>query len=93
MSRTDGKIDRHSQLVRSPEALDAYAALTVALLEAPDGSVPCQEEPDGFTADRAEERAQAAILCQSCPVLDLCAAYAETAKERFGIWGGEDRTR
>ena len=49
MSRTDGKIDGRSQLVRSPEALDAYASLTVALLETPDGSVPCQEEPDGFT--------------------------------------------
>lgn len=28
-------------------------------------------------------------VCQACPVLDACKAYAREHREPFGVWGGE----
>lgn len=43
-----------------------------------------------------EEQAAAARACLDCPVMVLCDAYASTAGERWGVWGGvteKDRRR
>lgn len=32
---------------------------------------------------------QAAALCASCPVFDLCAAYAKVGHPAWGVWGGK----
>ena len=56
-------------------------------------SVPCWADPDAFLSDSSAMRAEAARACGRCPVRALCGEYAETADERFGVWGGEDRTK
>jgi WhiB family redox-sensing transcriptional regulator len=33
-----------------------------------------------------EQRAQA--ICGRCPVLDPCAAFAQSTSQSFGVWGG-----
>ncbi|MGM0697045.1 MAG: WhiB family transcriptional regulator [Actinomycetota bacterium] len=49
-------------------------------------------DPDAFLSDSSAMRAEAARACRRCPVRALCGEYAETADERFGVWGGQDRT-
>lgn len=56
-------------------------------------SVPCWADPDAFLSDSSAMRAEAARACGRCPVRALCGEYAETADERFGVWGGKDRTK
>jgi len=77
-------------LWRPPSA--AYVALLDAIGQL-DGLVPCRLEPDLWTSEDAEERAEAALRCQPCPVLAEC-HRAATARPRvtFGVWGGRDRT-
>jgi hypothetical protein len=43
-----------------------------------------------FTAEQLtpEQRAYCASICATCPVLDLCDAYAATANVKAGYWGG-----
>lgn len=45
---------------------------------------------DVFTADRLSDEARAACasICASCPVADLCGAYATEAKVDSGYWAG-----
>jgi hypothetical protein len=38
------------------------------------------------------DRRQAAAMCTDCPVFDPCGQAAEERDERFGVWGGVDRT-
>jgi len=56
-------------------------------------SVPCWAEPEASLSDSSATRAEAARACRRCPVRALCGEYAETADERFGVWGGEGRTK
>ena len=37
-------------------------------------------------------RAEAIMVCLSCPVLELCREESLASQERFGIWGGWDET-
>ena len=56
--------------------------------------LPCVRNADvDWHSDHARERRLAAYLCvtESCPLLEACNAYAERARERFGVWGGIDR--
>lgn len=53
---------------------------------------PCQRDPSGFLADDADARAEGVGRCLACPVRRLCGAYATAAAERFGVWGGRDRS-
>lgn len=48
---------------------------------------------DLWTSDVAEERAHAVAMCAGCPVLTECGEAARANDERFGVWGGADRTR
>lgn len=52
--------------------------------------VKCQEEPDLFFSDKISDKLLAKDICSSCPFKSSCFASAVEAKERFGIWGGED---
>lgn len=64
-----------------------------ALVLAADGA-PCHgPHADRWTSDDLEDRTAAAYQCAGCPAMDLCAAYAELAGERFHVWAGVDRTR
>ena len=57
------------------------------------GQVPCENAPDLFFGDAEDEAytynpAYAKSLCLACPVLELCAKYALSAAEPYGVWGG-----
>jgi Transcription factor WhiB len=56
---------------------------------------PCGDLATGhlWLSEINAERAQAAILCHGCPVQLECWAAAVARDERFGVWGGVDRTR
>lgn len=81
---------------RFPQLSDEAEALLRELAEAartaPD-SVACHAHPDAFTSEFATERERATRLCQGCPIRDLCGRYAAAARERWGVWGGADRTK
>lgn len=46
-----------------------------------------------WLSEDAAERALAATWCAGCPVLAECRDAAAANGERFGVWGGVDRTR
>ena len=60
------------------------------------GGVVCEQVPhifypeDSFGSDQSywEERKLAIKICSQCPVQKLCADYAMTAREMYGMWGG-----
>lgn len=37
---------------------------------------------------RIRREAKAKAICRCCPVLAQCRAYALTAREPYGVWGG-----
>jgi hypothetical protein len=50
-------------------------------------------DPDLFFSDLKGDKTRAIGICRaSCPFLKICDAYADDRGERFGIWGGRDRT-
>jgi len=74
----------------------AAEQLTRALVElATQGRRPRCGDPGGhelWCSDDATDRALAAALCAGCAVLTECAAAADEHDERFGVFGGVDRT-
>ncbi|MEL5990732.1 WhiB family transcriptional regulator [Microbacterium phosphatis] len=63
-----------------------YRALSEALKTEPTG---CRND-DRFTSDRLEARElpELAAICATCPVLELCTAYARAARPDEGFWAG-----
>jgi WhiB family redox-sensing transcriptional regulator len=47
-------------------------------------------DPEIFFPPSDKMTAEARTICGSCPVRRQCLAYAVTADEPFGIWGGLD---
>ena len=76
--------------------MTAAERLTRCLVDlATEGRRPRCGEPGGhelWCSDDPDDRAQAARWCAGCPVLDECAAAADEHDERFGVFGGTDRT-
>lgn len=74
--------------------MTAHDKLTGALVAlAADGDrTPCAwpETLHWWTSDAAAERAEAALHCDGCAVLDACHDAAEENHELF-VWGGRDR--
>jgi len=71
--------------------------LSLALLDltARGERTPCQgRRRDRWTSDDATERAWAAAVCVglNCQLLEECGAAADEQGERFGVFGGRDRT-
>ncbi|WP_460802274.1 WhiB family transcriptional regulator [Microbacterium sp. GXF6406] len=65
-----------------------------ALSDALDEVTPrCTDNPL-FTADRLtnEEQEACGHMCASCPVFDLCDAYAKAAGVKAGFWAGRQRS-
>lgn len=86
--------------VRMPPSLSAEAARAhdqlahaVADLADQNRSTPCQGE-DGalWLSETTDDRLEAARRCAPCPLLDICDTTARVARERWGVWGGRDRT-
>jgi hypothetical protein len=72
----------------------AAVALTAALAELAESGVgwPCVVDPDAWFEGGPRKLAERAVQCRACPVVRLCGAVADEAEERFGVWGGVDRT-
>jgi hypothetical protein len=45
-----------------------------------------------WLSEHERDRATAVMLCDHCPVLTVCRQTAELRDERWGIWGGVDRS-
>lgn len=45
-------------------------------------------DPDIFFPSTAAQEAAAKAVCATCPVSGECRAYADEAREYFGVWGG-----
>jgi hypothetical protein len=45
-----------------------------------------------WLSEHDNERATAVLLCDQCPVLTICGQTAELRDERWGEWGGVDRS-
>ena len=59
------------------------------------GNLPRCSDPitrELWTAEHTAERALAVKWCRGCPVLVLCGQAAIERDERFGVWGGVDRS-
>lgn len=56
------------------------------------GRVRCQDDPKRWDADPENGDmptiAEAAKMCEGCPVLKQCKAYGESLKPDVGIYGG-----
>jgi WhiB family redox-sensing transcriptional regulator len=48
----------------------------------------CKGQTDLFFIDEGGSYAQALELCATCPVVDECALYAVSTRQRYGVWGG-----
>lgn len=79
----------------TPTAELAWSVLSQALDVLADTGrpTPCQIDPEPFVSEERTERAEAALACRSCPVLDLCLTYAELGNEPFHVWGGLQPTQ
>ncbi len=66
--------------------------LALAAAERAGQEIPCRvaEEPQIWISEDPDERAEAASLCEPCPVRAVCQETAIAAKEAFGVWGGRD---
>lgn len=45
----------------------------------------------GRSTDHRVNEARAIAICNTCPVIDRCAAYANATRETYGVWGGRPR--
>lgn len=80
------------------EAKELYLRLNERILDRYEetGKAPgCRSRPELFFpedffdyTERVIVEGWARKLCAECPVMNLCAEYAMTAKETTGIWGG-----
>src|SRR5438309_1022996 len=76
----------------SAAALPAWRRLADVLDEV--GPVACQGiHADLWTSEDPDEREGATYRCVGCPALDACGAFADLARERFGVWAGKDKTK
>lgn len=76
------------------ESAKKYLKLLKAIKD--NGGVVCEQVPhifypeDSYNTENSSyaERKLAIKICSHCPVQKLCADYAITAREPYGIWGG-----
>ena len=71
-------------------AVRSWLSLHSALMDLP-SPTPCAADPDSFTDPRPEDVDYTAGLCDACPVLAECNAFATANKETAGIWAGRSR--
>jgi hypothetical protein len=79
-----------------PEAEAPFLSLQHAIRNLADAGrrTPCNgPDVDCWTSDSAEDRAEAAEACRfGCPVIELCARFADANQEKGHVFGGVDRT-
>lgn len=70
-----------------PHALTEWQALGEALDASPTPPPCAGADRDHWTGSNTQQRT-AAERCLDCPAMQACAAYALTAREPYGTWGG-----
>lgn len=56
--------------------------------------LPCHENPERWTSDDPDERAEAKDIClTSCDFVRECRQLRRSLRARWGIWGGEEASR
>jgi hypothetical protein len=81
-------------LGQNKEVTKKYIKLLSAIRK--NGGVECEQVPHiffpedshGLNAQYFAERKLAIEICRRCPLQAMCADYAITAREPFGVWGG-----
>ena len=72
-------------------------ALTLALLGLAERGerTHCSDPTTGhlWLSEHEGERAIAVMLCDHCPVLNICRDTAQLRQETWGVWGGKDFSR
>ncbi|MGZ1492421.1 WhiB family transcriptional regulator [Brevibacterium sediminis] len=56
------------------------------------GEVPPCAGRHEWTSSSTKDKRLAIRLCADCPAKHACREFAETNNERYGIWGGQDRS-
>lgn len=77
----------------SQEKLKGWLVLSAAVEEVGQDQLPCTSAPDLFYPDAEDGHALhyvrlAKRACKTCPLLNLCGAYALKYNEEYGVWGG-----
>lgn len=67
-------------------ALSTWRALRSAVIAEPDTPCAGADRNDWYGSRKQQQRA--ATACLDCPILTACKAYALTADEPDGVWGG-----
>jgi hypothetical protein len=75
--------------------LDDYSAVLYADLQKKlrDTEVPCRSLLDVFDNPEGVGKKEAAALCEGCPLIKECGAFAEASRQEYGIWGGVNYTK
>ncbi len=87
--------ERRAEICRALAVAHTYARLTLAGLPGFTYRAACRGHvtPDlWFSARGSRGEAEAIEVCQGCPVVAECGAWAEARRVPFGIWGGVNRT-
>jgi hypothetical protein len=83
-------------LTLTPQAREAQARLTAALVRlAARGLRTHCSDPEFhhyWSSELEKERRLTVRWCAGCPVLEPCGDAAAAVGERWGVWGGVDRT-
>lgn len=60
---------------------------------APKEGANCVGQPEKWTSDDLPTDREAALMCASCPLMDLCREYTQEAHPAIGVWAGTVRGR
>lgn len=73
--------------LKDPRPAASLADFTALMNATLDATIPCKGGTEWHSDDPRLQR-RAAELCEPCVLLPVCRAYAITAGERYGTWGG-----
>lgn len=56
---------------------------------------PCSKRTGDnlWLSERPEDRAEAVLACQPCPLIRDCGRAGDETRATFGVYGGTDRTK
>ncbi len=70
--------------------MSAVDRMNRALADLEQTLTPCRRNPERWLSEDDAEKADAAAMCMSCPVLAECSDLAGELKPTFGVWAGRD---
>lgn len=62
--------------------------LTILRTEAVKQGANCLGKPEQWTGDELPTDREAALMCATCPVFDLCKEYTDAAHPAWAVWAG-----